>query len=452
MRKKGLLLIILVILFLIPACHRADHGDDTVVTVLPNPTAGTPTETPILTEGPILTGTEPTSTEPIGTTVPTAPEVTDTPTPTAPAPTEMPEPTVTEYAVTPTPTQVPYEGYVIGKDVNNNDLKMTPQEADDFVMAGNILKLYDGSWFDIDDDGEPEYVSIQQYGHWEEKNGQHQYVVENDGTKEEIWMPDWWMGSYPHMSLTELSITGYDPLIMDRFFVNDYEFLSKGRACYWDECIYVVSLDKKTKQIIVRITEYTEENSYCIPCVMHIEDGKWIMCGWLGCEIDDFCLADDLTYDATLITEATLGFMRIKAKNYYDGKRIKSKVVGVDMEPYSEPLVLFIDEIELTTVDGTGYKSVYKGDEMELERVEILTPEILEKKANECELLSFDSYPYIAFRDPTWVREEPVYRLFVHLSSTSEEYYVDDIGGVFFSKDGRMFSSYLYFEGLFKSP
>jgi hypothetical protein len=95
MRKKGLLLIILAILFLFPACHRTDHGDDTVVTVLPGPITDTPTETPIPTEGPTLTGIEPTSTEPIGTTVPTAPEVTDTPTPTAPAPTEMPEPTVT---------------------------------------------------------------------------------------------------------------------------------------------------------------------------------------------------------------------------------------------------------------------------------------------------------------------------------------------------------------------
>ena len=166
MRKKGLLLIILAILFLIPACHRADHGDDIVVTVLPNPTAGTPTESPVPTESPTLTGTEPIAAEHTGTTVPTAPEVTDTPTTTAPAPTDMPEPTVTEYAATPTPTQVPYEGYVIGKDVNNNELKMAPQEADDFVMAGNILKLYDGSWFDIDDDGEPEYVSIQPYGCW----------------------------------------------------------------------------------------------------------------------------------------------------------------------------------------------------------------------------------------------------------------------------------------------
>lgn len=43
MRKKRLLLL-LVIMLLFMACHRADTGDDVVVTVLPNPKEGTPIE------------------------------------------------------------------------------------------------------------------------------------------------------------------------------------------------------------------------------------------------------------------------------------------------------------------------------------------------------------------------------------------------------------------------
>ena len=456
MRKRLLNVVIaaVVMMLLFSACHRADKGDESAVPSGVTPTEKAEISAPVPVTDESTAGTEPSSAAmTTDSPIPTETESMATAIPTEPESSPLPVPTGSETAVTatPAPTQVPYEGYVIGKDVNNNELKMTPQEADEFVMAGNILKLYDGSWFDIDDDGEPEYVSIQPYGHWEEKNGKHQYVVEKDGTIEILsWMPDWWKEKYEFKTLSEINVSGYESLVVDKFLSNDYEFLANARERSIEKCIYVVSLDKKNKQMIIRATIYSSENSTCIPCVVRIENDELIFSGWLGCEIEDFMLSDDLTFDATLVTEGTLGFMRIRSKNYFDGISVKTKAIGVDMNYYSEPLIVYVDQLELTALDGTAYENVYKGESLELERVEILNPDDLSVAWNERNRTAFDGYPRLKDYSLAPIPANTNYRLFVKRVLTGEKYYVDDIKGIFYDKDLKPNSSYCFFTGYYK--
>ncbi len=367
----------IIIMFLIctaamaTGCHRSS-GDFphnvTVISGTPTPTpAAAPTDMPSsvakLTDTPTAFSTSaPTpSSEPTAAFDPT----------TSPEPTAITAPTGEASFSTPTPTQVPYEGYVIGKDVNNNELKMTPEEADEFVMSGNILKLYDGSWFDIDDDGEPEYVSIQPYGYWEDGK-RDQYVVENDGKIENIRL------SGQTDQLYHILFSGYDYLPLE--IETSY---SEGYPKDGDVFVCVTSLNGKTKQIVSLGTITTGGDNWTESAyfVFRTEKKDLVPCGWLGCSILDFQLNDEHRYKGfeVIMNSAVSLFLVVNCEYWFDGIGIKVDFNNIDWSYIDNPKKVCIDSIRLKTIDGNAddYIIAYKGEELKLYDIS-LNSEVLE--------------------------------------------------------------------------
>ena len=338
----------IIIMFLIctaataTGCHRSS-GDFphnvTVISGAPTPTpAAAPTDMPspaaALTDTPTAfsTSAQTPSSEPTAASEPT----------TAPEPTATTAPAGEASFSTPTPTQVPYEGYVIGKDVNNNELKMTPQEADDFVMAGNILKLYDGSWFDIDDDGEPEYVSIQPYECWTDTDQCYHIVF-----------------------------SGYDWIPLEVVAGDDRQDIPREN----DVFVCITSMDGITKEIITFGTDtiggdsWTRSEYY----VFRSENKQFISCGWLGCSISEFRLDERCMYSGKVVfTDSSFAeYFVINGKFWFDGKKICTALSEVDWDFISNPLNVSIDKMKFKNIDNCDYFTALLNEPVRLYQIEV---------------------------------------------------------------------------------
>lgn len=359
-------------------CHRSSDdipSNVTVVSVTPTPT---PTAEPTDIPTPVTEPTDKLTAVPTSTPTPSAeptiaPDLTPSLEPTGVTkPTATTAPTGEEYLSTPTPTQVPYEGFVIGKDVNNNELKMTSEEADEFVMAGNILKLYDGSWFDIDDDGEPEYVSIQPYGHWEWSEVDYREIFVVDGQER----------SFRYPPLRIISITGYNDLYLSDYRSGYYVEDTGDKHYVEDECVYITSLDGVSKQLIIRATVFYGEWTENYPYVYRIEGKRFTGCGCLGSEIKDFRLKGDKTYDAEIdVIETALGGYTINSVNHFDGEKIIADIGDqIAVSIYEDPLTIIADQIEFFTyINGEReYVTLSRGDRVSFLGIEIISTGRLE--------------------------------------------------------------------------
>ena len=333
-------LITLVLFLILTACHHADVDDKKVIPSVTDIVTATqspvPTEavTPSAMETPTLTPTEIIAPEPTSVNEPTAIE----PTKSEPDMTDTPSKAENNTM----PTQVPYEGYVIGKDVNNNDLKMTPQEADEFVMAGNILKLYDGSWFDIDDDGEPEYVSIQPYGCWTDTDQCYHIVF-----------------------------SGYDWIPLEVVAGDDRQDIPREN----DDFVCITSMDGITKEIITFGTDtiggdsWTQSEYY----VFRSENKQFISCGWLGCSISEFRLDERCIYSGKVFfTDSSFAeYFVINGKFWFDGKKICTLLTEVDWDFINNPLSVSIDKMRFKNIDNRDYFTALLNDQVRLYQIDV---------------------------------------------------------------------------------
>ena len=391
-------------------CHRSSDDIPNNVTVV----SGTPTPTSEATDVPNLT----ISPEPTGIVEPTATTA----------------PTGEEYISTPTPTQVPYEGYVIGKDVNNNELKMTPEEADEFVMAGNILKLYDGSWFDIDDDGEPEYVSIQPYGYWTNRiYGKGEYIIDNKGNFERREVP------IQTDQVFTIQFTGYDWIPLDV----DYSRQEKGIPCRDDIFVCVTSLDGVTKQIITLGTrsygDWYESDYY----VFRSNKKSLIPCGWLRCNLTDFQLSNEKRFKGyERIQDSSIGdTITVEASNWFDGEGIRVSLSDIDMKAINNPLIVKNNEIRIKSIsEDDAYFSAYSGEELYLYKVE-MNKEALEAYCYARNLTDYNMQfkYYGGFRGIHLHNQDvdTVFKLFLEKKSTGEKGWLYEKNGIPVSADEK---------------
>ena len=409
--------------------------------------------------------------------------ISGTPTPT---PAAAPEPTATTAPAgeasfgTPTPTQVPYEGYVkegnlsfitsptpviysypgliVGKDVNDKELRMTQEEADRFVLAGNILKLYDGSWFDLDDDGEAEYISIRPYGEWSPGNSQNgeypyeKYLVNLNGEEIYINRPDVWIDE----KLYAVEISGYGVKFMEDCREDDLPWLSNGRPEHRDYCLYVISLDSQTKQVMIRSTMYGPADvMYSQPYVYRLENKTLKGCGWLGCEVKDFALEDNQVYGARIILRnVALGPMVLIEKNHFDGQRIASETEGVDLSFYPERLRFIAEALTLQNADKEGTISVNNGDELELVSIEVLNPDDIDRHINQISIDHSEEYfvSDIYAMSIEYFEKKPIFRLFFRVPETGEIGYVDEIDDELENCVTGVMGTSAYFYGFGKDP
>ena len=457
-------LITLVLFLILTACHHADVDDKKVIPSVTDIVTATqspvPTEavTPSAMETPTLTPTEIIAPE---TSVTQAPTSINEPTGLL-NPTDSLAPTNAEdmnndtfcFLTYPTPMVGPYESFVVGKDINNNDLKMTQDEANRFIMSGNVLKLYDGSWFDLDDDGEPEYISIRPYGEWKtDSNGHEHYYVKIRGKEEEVYRYDYWRDEY----LYAVEISGYGIWFMEDTFSDDYPWMNNGRSKYKEYCIYVTSLDRESKQVMIRTTLYgVSERIYSLPWVYRIEEKKLISCGLLGCEVSDFYLKEDNTYNASVVIANTaLSRMIIKTSNRYDGKQIIATVESVDMSPYKEALTVAVSSMQLYDANGEKAFIAYEGDSLQLLSAEIVNPQVIETRINRGHIVSeYSQYEFRTVFDAYSVEEfekVPLFKLCFRKTETGEIGYSEDTVGKLPEciSDG---GTYRYFEGFTKDP
>ncbi len=368
-------------------------------------------------------------------------EVTSEPTPsletsqeTTPSITEVVTPIAEQTDDRVTPSQIPYEGYVIGKDVNNNELKLTPEEADEFVKAGNILKLYNGSWFDIDDDGEPEYVSIQPYGHWtSEIHDKGEYIIDSNGTPERREVP------IQTDQVFKIQFTGYDWIPLDV----DYSRQEKGIPCKDDIFVCVTSLDGVTKQIITLGTrsygDWYESDYY----VFRSNKKSLIPCGWLRCNLTDFQLNAEKRFKGyEWIEDSSIGdTIPVKATYWYDGEGIRVSLSDIDIETINNPLVVKNDEIRIKSIsDDDVYFSAYSGEELYLYKVE-MNKEALEAYCYARNLTDYNMQfkYYGGFRGIHLHNQDvdTVFKLFLEKKSTGEKGWLYQKNGIPVSADEK---------------
>ena len=362
-----------------------------------------------------------------------APEITETES-VSPMPTAEEEPTDKDLEALPTPTQTPDEGYVIGKDVNNNELKMTQEEADQFVFAGNILKLYDGSWFDMDDDGEPEYVSIQPYGRWlDDRDREKGYYVNENGISERIRLSFWTDQLY------HICFSGYDWIPLEVEFSQERDGIPNEN----DVFVCVTSLDGKTKQIITYATltlggdNWTESSYY----VFRTENKELISCGWFGCDIKEFKLNNDHKYNGyEIIADSSVGnLVPILGEYWFDGTGIRRLFTDIDYDSIDNTLVVSSDTIRVKTLNDTDdYFTVLKGEEIILYKVEIVGNSLEEYCYNrystdyDDSLRRFEGFTQLHLQDPDNYSE---FKFYLERMATGEKGWIIEKNGIPYSAD-----------------
>ncbi len=362
------------------------------------------------------------------------------------------------FITTPTPVVVPYEGIVVGRDVNDNELHMTQEEADRFVLEGNILKLYDGSWFDLDDDGEPEYISIRPYGEWSPGNSQNgeypyeKYLVNLNGEDVDINRPDVWTDE----KLYAVEISGYGIKFMEDSRADDLPWFSNGRTEQRDYCLYIISLDNQTKQVMIRTTMYgPADEMFSQPYVYRLDNKTLKGCGWLGCEVKDFTLEENQIYGAQIILRnVVLGPMVLKEKNHFDGQRIVSEIEGVDLSFYPERLKFIAETMILKIADEEGTITINHGDELELVSIELLNPDSINQYINQTSLEYTEKYfvSGVYATSIEYFEKKLVCRLSFRIPETGEIGYVDEVDGELENCVTDVMGTSTYFYGFGKDP
>lgn len=300
-----------------------------------------------------------------------------------------------------------YEGLTIGKDKDFNDLCMTAEEADAYVLAGNLLRLGEGAWFDIDDDGKPE---------------QFHYEYNSDHNIE--WN-----------ARDLLYISGYEPLSGNFYGVleNEEEFYG----------VCIICLDGKTKLMAVSFNERLfVDVGKTINQLYRIDSNQITYVG--NYENEMACLEFKTEGEYLDVDEQELTIFSYSDLNlikYFDGNYLLSRSGYIDTEVFKEPVELIADRLFLTDAENEKFEfESIQGDLFYVDKIELADEYIA--------LLN----SYITNETCDWEGVKQLKIYFTRVSDNRKGYgyaYIVSSPGVFIDEQGTV-SEYDNWFGMFK--